>query len=124
MSAADALHPFQMRLFMQANELMDLPAGDSKPLPSGGPNQSLRQDINLQNRKREENTLPPPRWKAPRLADPHLGEDVKAQGVIQPVSLYYRPEYGHTAPQIDDGHHRVVAAYDANPESWVPVRYH
>jgi len=112
----DHVEPYQYRMFMQARELMDLPAGDD------GLRQSLNQNTALQNRKREENKSPA---RFGRSADP-LGPDVKKQGVVNPVSLYYRPDppHSHTAPQLDDGHHRVVAAYDANPDSWIPVQYH
>lgn len=118
MSASEALHPYQYRMFMQARELMDLPAGDD------GLRQSLNKNKALQNKKREQNQIPAPRYKSVNGINSPLGPDVKKHGVTTPVSLYYRPEYGHTAPQLDDGHHRVVAAYDANPDSWVPVQYH
>lgn len=126
MSAADALHPFQMRLFMQANELMDLPAGDSMQwsIARKAKFASLNEDPELQERKRQESQHVGSMRPSTLGSDKTFSEEVKEHGVLRPISLFYRPEYGHTAPQIDDGHHRVVAAYDANPESWVPVRYH
>jgi hypothetical protein len=55
---------------------------------------------------------------------------VRSEGVRSPVNVYHGPApqvlptTDHTKPHIANGHHRVSSAYEADPESLVPVRHY
>lgn len=66
----------------------------------------------LLRQKRQENT-------EASLGRESLNKSVARHGVVTPVSI---SENGEKA--ILNGHHRIVAAYDANPNMEVPVRHH
>ena len=51
---------------------------------------------------------------------PSLYQSIKKEGVRIPVNLKIRK---NNDVQIDDGHHRIVAAHDINPDMEIPVRY-
>jgi hypothetical protein len=105
MAASDHLHPVQLRMFMTARELHDTPSAEVDPSNPAG-----------WNTHREM-------WKSKRYDNVQdgLGADVAKRGVQYPVTLGW--QRGQQAPKIDAGHHRIQAAYDANPESFVPVRH-
>lgn len=70
-------------------------------------------------------------WMVQRKREQFLGmgqrnekfaESIATSGVKQPVILTKDwTKRGHTG--IEDGHHRTIAAYDANPDMEVPVIY-
>lgn len=96
MPATDHLHP---RMFMTARELHGLTSAEVNPAHPAGWNTHEQ----MWTDKRKDN------------AD-GLAADVAKHGVEYPVTLNERGE-------IDSGHHRIQAAYDANPDSYVPVRH-
>ena len=49
----------------------------------------------------------------------NLHDSIKKEGVRTPISLRIRKK----DVQINDGHHRLVAAHDIDPNMEVPVRY-
>lgn len=63
------------------------------------------------------------------LVDQKLGESVKSgllnsikkQGVQKPVEIYH--EDGTNEKWLEDGHHRVIAAHEVNPNMLVPVEH-
>lgn len=106
MAASDHLQPQQLSMFMTARELYNHPSVDVAGGTSdyGGHWKSLR---SMHMTKRREN-------KADGL-DVHVAE----HGVHGPVTMAHT----RSGPRTSDGHHRIVAAYDANPESLVPVEH-
>ncbi len=46
-------------------------------------------------------------------------DDVKQNGVLNPVYVWHNKG----RETISDGHHRAIAAYDANPNTLVPVEH-
>ena len=48
-------------------------------------------------------------------------QSIKAEGVKSPVLLGYDMKTDQST--IRDGHHRIAAANDIDPEMYVPVRY-
>jgi hypothetical protein len=121
MSASDHIQPYQMKLFMQAKELMEMPAGDFGGIPMahhGGKNRKVREakqgveGYSRQPAKEGEQTL---------------YDSIKEKGVQKPVTLYatnVRDNAGRKwIEELMDGHHRVATANDIDPESYVPVEY-
>lgn len=103
MAAIDHLQP---RLFMKAKELhaMSSIEGD---LGWGGDLDAMRAQkrSDLQSR--------------PRISKSMAG------GVQEPVEISLSKKFGtRDEPQVADGNHRVTGAFDANPESYVPVVHH
>jgi hypothetical protein len=47
-----------------------------------------------------------------------LYDSIKAQGVSTPVYVSNNPKFGQT---VGDGHHRIAAAYDIDPNMLLPV---
>lgn len=110
MSASDHLHPFQMKLFMQAKELIHLPAGDhDDELPMTEAPELREEKLN--------------RAKTYPRTGKTLYEDIKESGVKNPVSLYLDKGDDQWEQVISNGHHRIASAYDINPEMWLPVTY-
>lgn len=110
MPASEHLQPFQMRLFMQAKELMDVAAGDHPE------EKSMSQDHELANRKLARSK------KYPRTGNT-LYEDIKKRGVQRPVSLWLGKGEDSWEQAIINGHHRVAASNDIDPEMFIPVIY-
>lgn len=114
MSASDHLHPQQLRLFMQADELMDLPAGDSRYF-----GWSMNDDEGLRDRKIMESQEP--RYRESPHKTISLEDSIRQEGVLDPVELEFTSPRG--GPMLSNGHHRVAVAHKINPKSWVPVEY-
>ena len=52
---------------------------------------------------------------------PTFSAQVSSVGVLRPVSVIHYDDGG--SPVLSDGHHRVQAAYDHNPDTYVPVSH-
>lgn len=102
MSASDHI---QRRLFFTADELVNFTANDD-PYTSSFKDSNLYQEHVYQS-------------KGPSLTYSGLREDIKKNGVKEPVRLSDRDG----APVIIDGHHRTAIAHDLNPDSFIPVKY-
>lgn len=101
MSAADHVSPYQMKLFMQAKELMNIPAADNGFMP-------MSTDLDgITEHKLAESRGP-------------LYDSIKEEGVLTPVSLV-SPSWKNEI--LMNGHHRVVSAHHINPEMYIPVEY-
>lgn len=99
----------QLRMLMTAKELHDMHSIDVQQTPEsrfGGAFKSMDA-----------------MWKAKKRENKADGFDklIAAEGVKDPVSL--TTGRGIEGRVIEDGHHRIQAAYDANPESFVPVEH-
>lgn len=105
MAAKHHLNPKQLKLFMTARELMDMPAGDD--LEEWRP---MSQNENLFREKLGES-----------ISD-SLFQSIKEEGVKEPVTLdFFSREHDNTV--ISDGHHRVASAFTANPDMIIPIEY-
>ena len=111
MAASDHLNPNQLRLFMQAKELMDLTSGHTE-----GINQDYlpySQSPGVYRQKLAESKV------RPKIGQGSLHESIQESGVKVPVRI--RTHEGKE--QINDGHHRIAAANDIDPEMYLPVEY-
>ncbi|NBX50731.1 hypothetical protein EBT25_12520 [bacterium] len=117
MSASDHIQPYQMKLFMQAKELMGMPAGDLQGSPLAG---SYLASKKLRESKEGSATG----TRLGVLGDqPTLYDDIKKRGVQSPVTLEMYPGDTSWNVQIMDGHHRVATANDIDPNMHIPVQY-
>ena len=124
MSASDHIQPFQMKLFMQAKELMDLPSDDSWN------SNSLSSDHGMTEEKLDESHLP---WDdydnahglifEPTLGHDSLYDSIKKTGVQTPVQVRLARGDSAYKPFLTNGNHRTVVAHDIDPEMYVPVEY-
>ena len=104
MAASDHLGE-QLRMFMTARELLqDYRSADVDPTHPAG----WKSHDQMWTSKRKDN------------ADDGLAASVAKHGVEYPVTLGFH-EGGEK--KIIAGHHRIIAAYVANPRSYVPVQY-
>lgn len=125
MPASDHLQPYQLKLFMQAHELMNTPAGDA------GGAKTLSEHHVIHDRKLRESKMgfndeyrPTILGWTPDKDDSSLYESIQKKGVQKPVNLsLFIDDNGDYEPMINDGHHRISAANDINPNMYVPVEY-
>lgn len=119
MSAADHLQPRQLSMFMQAKELYrNTPSIDVEQTPNSALGGAWKTPEAMWKSKRKDN-------RAEGL-DKHIAQ----HGVHAPVLLKHsdtdfggEPGSMPRSMVISNGHHRTVAAYDSNPESYVPVEH-
>jgi hypothetical protein len=105
MSASKHLNPKQLKLFMTARELMDMPAGDDTEQW-----RPMSQNKDLFHEKLGESM------------DTHLYDSVKAYGVQEPVNIdFFSRDHDNTV--ISDGHHRIATAHSINPNMIIPIEY-
>lgn len=124
MSASDHVHPDQLRLFVQAKELMNYPTLEwqSTDTPT-----TLRLDRNLRYHKLKESKTGHEYNSQAEIGSknnkekPSLYQSIREKGVQTPVSLTFNRRLQQNT--IDNGHHRIVAANDINPEMEIPVQY-
>lgn len=111
MSASNHLNPFQMKLFMQAKELMNIPAGDhDDELPM-----SQAPDLVAYKLHRAKNNQ--------GYEGQSLYENIKEKGVTDPVSLWLDKGNTEWGQVVSNGHHRIAVSNDIDPERWLPVKY-
>ena len=128
MSASEHLQPYQMKLFMQAKELMNIKAGDTD---SRGEYTPMINSPHVHATKlRESKTGSAPstlfntkKGKWDRVPTESLYDSIKRKGVTTPVSIRLSPGDNGYEEQINDGGHRVASAHDINPEMYIPVEY-
>lgn len=109
MAASDNLNG-QLRMFMTARELHDTDSIDVMQAPDSryGGAWAAKSDM----------------WERKKLENRQGGFDklIAAQGVHKPVELTSGTDVEGSV--IRDGHHRIQAAFDASPESYLPVEHH
>jgi hypothetical protein len=113
MAASDHLHYEQLRMFIPAKELMGFMPMDLKE-NWFGEGKSFYDSPWLVDRKREH---------FPQMvtsSNMNFAKSIEKHGVMEPV-LLSKSKGRRTA--VEDGHHRTIAAYDANPDMEVPVTY-
>lgn len=122
MSASDHLHPYQMKLFMTARELMGMTAGhteiganDYRPFVDS-PSLRATKLAEAKSGSASSTFFPKKRGKD------SLYDSIKKEGVTSPVSIWAYKDDGWKEI-INNGHHRIAAAYDINPEMYIPVEY-
>ena len=54
-----------------------------------------------------------------------LHESIKRHGVLEPITIVHgiRPKTGEPYSDLQEGHHRVAAAYDINPKMEIPLEH-
>lgn len=118
MAAKDHLNSNQLRLFMQAKELMEVPTSE---WDNNNNYRTMSEDDDLYYGKLEEsdgsenNT-----FYVAKKGEDTLYKSIQKHGVKTPVRLAHSDGLTH----IYNGHHRIAAAYDINPEMYVLVQYH
>lgn len=113
----------QLRMFVPAKELME-----HTPLDTVGAN-TFHEAHGMLGRKRDKMR------RDSQSGYRELAQSIAKEGVFRPVELKrISGVYDHETQQlvnpeheswgVTDGHHRTIAAYDANPDMEVPVIYH
>jgi len=116
MSASEHLNPAQLRLFMQAKELMNV-----HTLERGSSFRTMNDDASLYLAKLKESVsgYEHDTYNTAKKGQENLYDSIKKEGVKSPVTL------SDTAGllNIENGHHRIAAANDINEDMYIPVRY-
>ena len=122
MAASDNLNPNQLRLFMQARELMDTQTREWQWERNMTP-RTMREDLGLYIGKLRETQAGSEHdaFTSKKRGKRSMYQSIKAEGVKSPVLLGYDMKTDQST--IRDGHHRIAAANDVDPEMYVPVRY-
>lgn len=115
MAAKNHLNPKQLKLFMTARELMNMPAGDD--LEEWRP---MAQNPDLLNEKLEESMDPNAYAKV--YDNLNLHDSIKTHGVQDPINIEFFSR-DHDDTVISDGHHRVASAFNINPDMIIPIEY-
>lgn len=116
MAASEHIQPYQLRLYMTADELMNIRAHDSSK------GTSLKDDPEMYQYKLAESKPS----RRPRAAqNESLYESIAREGVKTPVRIWaYRINKNSGWNELlVNGHHRVASANDIDPQMWIPVEY-
>lgn len=122
MSASEHLNPAQLRLFMQAKELMDTQTHEWQSERDMPPT-TMRENLGLYIGKLRETQVGSEHdsFTSKKRGKKSMYQSIKEKGVESPVLLRYGPTTDQ--PTISDGHHRIAAANDINEDMYIPVRY-
>lgn len=124
MAASDHLQHEQLRLFVQAKELMDYPTYEGQSAYHDGDPTTLRSNTNLQSRKLRNAKAGYEHYthgsELPK-GGKTLYQSILEKGVEHPILLSYHKTL--QADTIINGHHRIAAANDINPEMYLPIRH-
>lgn len=134
MSAAEHLQPYQMRLFYTARELVeDYPSGDALGSALIESPDVFEEKLSESKKGKAYDS----RTDVDEPGDETLYQDIQRRGVASPIMMVHprgvvgrglsmglvvSPERKHK-PFIGDGHHRLAALYDINPDSYVIPDY-
>lgn len=108
MGKYEHLNARQLRMFIPAHELMGFAPSDDRS------ESEYSEAYGLLERKRRNNT----QLLKDGFGSEPLGRSVAREGVREPVAVTDQ-ENGESV--IWNGHHRIVAAYDTDPNMEVPV---
>jgi len=112
MPAYEHLNAKQLRMFIPAHELMGFAPSDDRS------ESEYSEAYGLLERKRSHNTQS---WSNIDGDAPEpLIKSVAREGVREPVTVTDQDKNGEST--IWNGHHRIVAAYDTDPNMEVPIR--
>lgn len=109
----------QLSMFLPARELMDHTAGHTEAFSDKYLILSESPGVVKQKLRESKSGNASLTYLPKKRGQDSLYDSIKKEGVTSPVELRVRK---HDV-QINDGHHRVVAANDINPDMEVPVRY-
>jgi hypothetical protein len=107
------INPHQFRMFIPAHELMKFGPGDDRS------ESEYSEAYGLLERKRRDNTET--RLSVDNQDPEPLIKSVAKKGVHTPVTIMENDNNNEST--IWNGHHRIVAAYDVNPNMEVPVEH-
>jgi len=99
---SDSVSYQQLSMYMPAHEIAKMTMGDRRPGDTGTASVLARK---LAHAKKD--------W----VGSSDLYESIKKSGVQEPVQIRHGM-YGST---LEDGHHRVAAAMDINPNMIIPI---
>ena len=136
MSSRDACNPQQLQMFMPAKQLIDLPfyepdrelieAPDEEWIDVDGESswegggEYLEDDDQFWERKLDESYASHYSFGA----DKDLRDDIQESGQVKmPVKLTIEDTNLGLWTRIRQGHHRIAAANEINPDMEVPIRY-
>ena len=122
------INPHQLTMFERAGDLADPNKtihGDFDDYPEEGPIYSFDDFRSLKLREAKSRGYMRPEDAG---KDKTLYDSIKREGVRNPVELISSEDlYGHLAPTkkpvLMEGHHRVFAQADINPDALVPVKW-
>ncbi len=151
MSSSDRLNPQQLQMFMPAKELIDLPFfevdrewnrveegedvdAEDTTLYNDGFGGTItfieEDDEQFWDRKLDESHKVAPETRPDGTRryvgddEPSLSDDIKESGQVKmPVKLENRDYSLGTMQRIRQGHHRIAAANEINPDMEIPVRH-
>ena len=109
MAASDSINHHQLRMLMTAEELHGTDSIDVQQTPESRFGGAWKTKDAMWKTKRSENRMS------------GLDKDVAASGVHRPVTLTSGRDVSGSV--IGDGHHRIQAAYDADPHQILPVQH-
>jgi hypothetical protein len=110
-----------MKMFMQAKDFMGVLAGHTE----GNEYKLMSESPNLYSQKLHEAKIGSSgsTFFEKKRGKDSLYESIKKEGVTTPVELKVLRTDKGWQEQINDGHHRVVASHDIDPEMIIPVTY-
>jgi len=119
MSASEHLNPDQLRLFMQAKELMNVHTLEATQW--GNHYRTMNDDSSLYLSKVRESVsgYEHDTYNTAKKGQENLYDSIKKEGVKSPVTLSDRAGLLN----IENGHHRIAAANAINEDMYIPVRY-
>lgn len=117
MGAEHLINRDQLTLFERAGDLIDPDKFTHVDVQGLNPVGPVDKEIHKMvfTRKLNETKEPSP-W-TPNDKVP-LYDKIKEQGVRTPVPLTYRK---NAKPRVDNGHHRIAAQNDIDPNAYIPV---
>lgn len=124
MSASNHVNPYQMKLFYDAEDLMNMRANDSKwdeyePLSEHNQPIPLSAQPSLIQQKNEESDGPVYYDDdTDEYAQGSLRQSIATEGIKTPVRVTFLPT---GEPILMNGHHRTVVAHGINPHMVVPT---
>lgn len=123
MSAFHHVNPYQMKLFYDADDIMNMRAGDDEdwdyfqPLSTFNQPSSLKELDYLVDEKTKESDRPEYDDSTGKLS---LSESIAKEGIKEPISIGFLPT---NEPILINGHHRTVVAHRLDPNMYIPHNY-
>ena len=123
MSSSDALHPLQLQMFMPARELQGLTPSDFDPNRSTSHTVDDMWANKLEESKAEEYNIESERSLHDRIASEGVKEPVQVTRTAADFGEGTIRAHLRNQDVLFDGHHRVAAAANIDPNMEVPVEH-
>lgn len=109
----------QLSMFVPARELMGYTSGHTEAFSDKYLLLSESPGVIKEKLQESKSGVASGAYLPKKTGQESLYDSIKKEGVRSPIALRVHKN----GVQINDGHHRVVAANDINPDMEVPVRY-